>query len=241
MALCKCSSSGSVWLLMIVAAVAGAWGGSSRLDRTKDQLAPADAAQSSAAEPGENQPGENQPSENQPATTDPRYALAFEAPRIDGTVTDLRAFEGKVVLIVNVASECGLTPQYEALEKLYREKKDEGFVILAFPANNFGSQEPGSNEQIMEFCSSKFGVTFPMFEKISVKGDDAHPLYRRLAKLPLDVVGAKEKAVGGEPRWNFAKFLVDRAGRVDSRYFPKVTPDDERLTQRIDELLGQGG
>ena len=111
--------------------------------------------------------------------TDPAYVLDHEAALIDGTVQDLNAFEGRVVLIVNTASRCGLTPQYEALEKLYRAHKKDGLVILGFPANDFGNQEPGSNEQIREFCSSRFEVSFPMFEKISVVGDDAHPLYKQ--------------------------------------------------------------
>jgi glutathione peroxidase len=155
--------------------------------------------------------------------------LEFTMDRIDGTPQKLADFKGKVVMIVNVASRCGLTPQYKALEALYEEKKDAGFVILAFPANNFGNQEPGSAEEISEFCSSKYGVTFPLFAKVSVKGEDTCDLYRMLASLP--------KPLGGEPQWNFTKFLVDREGRVVSRFEPRTTPDDPDVRARIDALL----
>ena len=133
------------------------------------------------------------------------------------------------MLIVNTASRCGLTPQYKALEALYQEKKDEGFVILAFPANNFGNQEPGSDEEIAEFCSSQFEVTFPLFAKISVKGEDQCELYRMLTALPAPL--------GGEPKWNFTKFLVDREGRVVERIEPRTAPDDPAVRARIDALL----
>jgi len=162
---------------------------------------------------------------------DPAYVLGFTVKRIDGTLESLEAYKGKVLLFVNVASECGYTPQYEGLEKLYREKKDAGFVVLGFPANNFGGQEPGENKQIAEFCSTKFGVTFPMFEKISVAGQDQHELYRKFAAQPAPI--------GGDPKWNFTKFLVDRTGRVAARFEPKVKPDDAELLRRIDELLAQ--
>lgn len=190
-------------------------------------------------------------SENQPEpaasaalpapVTDPEYVLNHKIPLIDGTLQDLNAYEGKVVLIVNTASKCGLTPQYEALEKLYRTHKKDGLVILGFPANDFGNQEPGSNEQILEFCTSRFEVSFPMFEKITVVGDDAHPLYKQLRDFELEEVGGKPGQLGGDPAWNFTKFLVDRAGRIDSRYAPRVTPDDPRLTDRIEQLLATEG
>lgn len=149
--------------------------------------------------------------------------------RIDGTPESLAAYKGKVILIVNVASQCGYTPQYAGLEKLYGEKKDKGLVILAFPANNFGAQEPGTNQEIAAFCSSSYSVTFPLFEKISVKGDDAHPLYRQLAAQPAPI--------GGEPKWNFTKFLIDRQGRPVARFESKVKPDDASLLGKLDELL----
>ncbi|MEX2217325.1 MAG: glutathione peroxidase [Phycisphaerales bacterium] len=152
--------------------------------------------------------------------------------RLDGADQNLADYKGKVVVIVNVASRCGYTPQYEALQKLYTEKKDRGLVVLGFPANNFGKQEPGTNAQIAEFCSSKFGVTFPMFEKISVKGEDQHPLYKKLASQPAPV--------GGDPKWNFTKFVVDRSGKVVARFDAKskqgLEPD---LLTKIEELLGE--
>ncbi|MCC6322934.1 MAG: glutathione peroxidase [Phycisphaerales bacterium] len=155
--------------------------------------------------------------------------LDYTVKRIDGVEQKLGDYKGKVVLIVNVASKCGNTKQYAGLEKLYQEKKDAGLVILGFPANNFGGQEPGTNREISEFCSSKFSVTFPMFEKISVKGDDAHALYKQLAAQP--------EAVGGEPDWNFAKYLVDRDGNAVAHYKAKTKPDDAELVKKIDELL----
>lgn len=181
------------------------------------------AAGSAAAERGDEPPAAPAP------TSDPARVLDFTLNRIDGTPERLAAYKGKVILIVNVASQCGLTPQYEALEALYEARKEEGFVILAFPANNFGAQEPGTNEEIAEFCSSKFSVTFPMFAKISVKGEDQAPLYRMLSDLPAPL--------GGEPKWNFTKFLVDRAGRVVERIEPRTTPDDPIVTAKIDALL----
>jgi len=162
-------------------------------------------------------------------SADASYVLGFTLKDIDGKDQDLAQYKGKVVLMVNVASQCGYTPQYEGLQKLYASKKDSGLVILGFPANNFGSQEPGTNAEIKKFCSSKYSVTFPMFEKISVKGDDTHPLYKKLAEQP--------KPVGGEPGWNFTKFLVDKSGHVVARYDSKVKPDAKELTAKIDELL----
>ena len=170
---------------------------------------------------------------NQPAEkpADPAYVLGYEMNRIDGTPTKLSEFEGKVILIVNTASKCGLTPQYEALEKLYRDKKDEGFVILGFPANNFGNQEPGSNAEIAEFCRENFEVSFPMFEKLSVKGEDRHPLYKRLAEQPAPI--------GAEPEWNFAKFLVNREGDVVARFPSRTKPTDEKFVEAIDKLIAE--
>ncbi len=168
---------------------------------------------------------------------DPAYVLGYTMKRIDGTAEDLAKYKGKVVVMVNVASECGCTPQYQGLEKVYKEKRDRGLVVLGFPANNFGSQEPGSNEEIAEFCTGKFGVTFPMFEKISVKGEDAHPLYKKLASQP--------PPVGAEPKWNFTKFVVDREGRVVARFdaVGKIARTGElepELVKKIDGLLGAG-
>lgn len=165
---------------------------------------------------------------------EPAYALGFKVKKIDGVEQDLSEYKGKVVLIVNVASKCGCTPQYRGLEELYKAKKDLGLVILGFPANNFGGQEPGSNSEIAEFCTGK-GVTFPMFEKISVKGDDAHPLYKKLAAQPAPV--------GGEPKWNFTKFILDKEGKVVARYdavgkIARTGEVEPEVVKKIDELLG---
>jgi glutathione peroxidase len=168
----------------------------------------------------------------QPATTPPTdtsYVLGYTMKTIDGKDQDLSAYKGKVVMIVNVASKCGLTPQYEGLQALYEKDKDAGLVILGFPANEFGSQEPGTNEEIKSFCTGTYHVTFPMFEKIVVKGEGTHPLYTQLAAQPAPI--------GGEPKWNFTKFLVDRQGHVVARFEPKVKPDDPALLKKIDELL----
>lgn len=161
------------------------------------------------------------------------YVLGYTMPLIDGQQQDLAAFKGKVILIVNTASRCGLTGQYAGLQELYENKEAEGFVILGFPANNFQGQEPGSDEQIAEFCKTNFGVSFPMFSKISVKGDDATPLYRQLTSQPAPI--------GGDIRWNFDKFLVDREGNVVARFDPRTKPDDKNLLSTIDELLRRGG
>ena len=159
------------------------------------------------------------------------YVLGYSMKRIDGTEESLEAYKGKVVLMVNVASKCGYTKQYDGLEKLYKDKKDAGLVILGFPANNFGQQEPGSNTEIAEFCKSKFNVTFPLFEKISVMGADQHALYKQLA--------AQAAPIGGDPKWNFTKFLVDRTGNVVGRFDSKIAPDNADLNKRIDELLAK--
>ena len=153
----------------------------------------------------------------------------FSARSIDGQERSLADFAGKVLLIVNVASKCGLTPQYEQLEALYKQKKDQGLVVLGFPANNFGGQEPGTDAEIKTFCSTKYSVTFPMFAKISVKGADQHPLYKALC--------GQAAPIGGDPGWNFTKFIVDRQGRVQARFDSRVKPDDKTLVAKIDELL----
>jgi glutathione peroxidase len=149
---------------------------------------------------------------------------------IKGKETSLEEFEGKVVLIANVASECGFTPQYADLERLYRLYKDRGFVILGFPANNFGGQEPGTDELIYQFCTSKFDVTFPMMSKISVKGDDIHPLFAYLTEgTPLK----------GDIKWNFEKFLLDNKGNLVARYPSATKPLDKDIVTRIEGLLKQ--
>jgi glutathione peroxidase len=159
--------------------------------------------------------------------------LDFVMKDIDGNDYDLARLKGKVVLFVNVASKCGFTPQYEGLEKLYKTYKDRGFVIVGFPANNFGHQEPGTNEQIKQFCTSKYDVTFPMMAKISVKGDDQHPLYKYLTDPATD--GDFAGPIG----WNFTKFLIDRSGHVYARFASKTKPSDPTVTQAIEKGLGE--
>jgi glutathione peroxidase len=154
----------------------------------------------------------------------------FTLPSIDGQPLPLSNFKGKVVLVVNVASRCGFTPQYTALESIYEEYKDQGFVILGFPANNFGAQEPGTNAEIKTFCSSKYNVTFPMYGKVSVKGDDQTPLYHYLTK-------DANPSLTGDIKWNFTKFLVDRSGHVVNRFEPAIKPDAPEVTSAIEKLL----
>lgn len=154
----------------------------------------------------------------------------FTLPSIDGKPMPLADFKGKVVLMVNVASQCGYTPQYSGLEALYEKYKDQGFVILGFPANNFGAQEPGTNEEIKTFCTRKYNVTFPMYAKVSVKGTDQTPLYQYLTK-------EADPTHTGDIKWNFTKFLVDRNGKVVQRFEPAVTPDDPQVVSAIEKLL----
>ena len=190
------------------------------------QVTPVPLAVVAAAQPGQEEPGQTKPDEK---PDDPLYVLGYTMNRIDGEEQDLSEYEGQVILIVNVASKCGFTPQYESLEKLYEERHEDGFTILAFPANDFREQEPGTNEEIAEFCTEKFGVTFPMFEKVHVLGDERCPLYEQLEDLP--------KPLGGDPEWNFTKFLVGRDGRVAARFDPRTDPLDEEFVAKLDELL----
>jgi len=152
---------------------------------------------------------------------------------IDGNEFTLGKYKGNVLLIVNVASRCGYTPQYEGLQKIYEKYKDKGFYVLGFPANNFANQEPGTNEEIKEFCQTKYRVTFPMFAKISVKGDDIHPLYRFLTNKETNPNFA------GEITWNFNKFLIDREGNVVARFSSKDAPESEAVTRKIEEYLAR--
>ena len=157
----------------------------------------------------------------------PKSVHDFTMKRIDGKQQKLSAYKGNVVLVVNVASKCGLTPQYEKLQTLYAKYKDKGLRIAAFPANNFGGQEPGTNEEIKEFCSTEFGVTFPMFEKLSVKGFDKHPLYRWLSDASLNGWNNQE------PSWNFCKYLINEKGEL-VKFFPSsVKPMDEEILSLI--------
>ena len=168
---------------------------------------------------------------------------------ITGEQTSLGAYHGKVLLVVNVASKCGLTPQYEALERLFEQRNGDGLAVLGFPANNFGAQEPGTDDEIADFCSTSYSVQFPMFSKISVVGDDQHPLYSALtAAVPRaagepDTFREKLRGYGMTPNedpdvlWNFEKFLVDRQGNVVARFAPTVTPDDPLVTKAIEAAL----
>jgi len=148
---------------------------------------------------------------------------------IDGKETSLKPYQGKVVLIVNVASRCGYTPQYKGLEAVYEKYKDKGLVVLGFPCNQFGGQEPGTSEQIKEFCSSKYNVTFPLFSKIEVNGPNRHPLYVALA--------GKDSPFPGDIKWNFSKFLIGRDGKILNRFEPGTTPESPELTAAIDSAL----
>ena len=148
---------------------------------------------------------------------------------IDGKNVSLGDYKGKVLLIVNVASKCGFTPQYKALEATYQKYQGQGFVILGFPCNQFGSQEPGTDAEIKQFCSSKYSVTFPMFDKLEVNGENRHPLYIMLA--------GKDSPVAGNIHWNFTKFLIDRHGKILSRFDSKVKPDSPEVTAAVEAAL----
>jgi glutathione peroxidase len=150
---------------------------------------------------------------------------------IDGKPTPLSEFKGKVVLLVNVASRCGYTPQYTGLEALYEKNKDRGFVIVGVPANNFMSQEPGTNEEIKTFCKSKYDVKFPIMSKLSVKGSDKTPLYQYLTSTE------QNPKTGGEIKWNFTKFLIGRDGQILARFEPAVTPEDPAMTSAVNAAL----
>ncbi len=153
--------------------------------------------------------------------------LSGTQPLLNGEPQDLSRFRGDVVMVVNTASECGFTPQFEQLEDLYRSRRDDGFVILGFPADDVAGQEPRSDEEIAEFCEANFGVSFPMFAKTSVIGEEANPLFKGLA------------AEAGEPSWNFNKYLLARDGEVIARFEASDAPDDPALLERIDELLAE--
>lgn len=177
--------------------------------------------------------------------------LNIPVKKIDGTETTLGEFSGKTLLVVNVASKCGLTPQYEGLQKIYETYRDRGFEVLGFPANNFLGQEPGTEEEIQEFCSTTYDVQFPLFSKISVKGEDQHPLYKKLTEerpsadiSDGDDFETKLKGFGqtrentGDILWNFEKFLIAKDGSVAARIAPDVTADDERVVKKIEAQLG---
>ncbi len=162
----------------------------------------------------------------------PAHPLSGTAKSIDGEIVELGSYTGRVVLVVNVASRCGFTKQYRQLQSIYETYEDRGFVILGFPCNQFGRQEPGTEEEIKSFCEQQFGVTFPLFSKIDVNGERAHPLYKYLTsdRVPIQDQGAV--------KWNFEKFLIDRTGRVIARYRSRVAPDAPEVISTIEAALG---
>jgi glutathione peroxidase len=160
-----------------------------------------------------------------------KSVLDFTLKNIDGKETKLSDYRGKALLLVNVASQCGYTPQYEGLQAIYAKYRDQGLVVIGFPANNFGGQEPGTNEEIKQFCTVKYKVSFPMFAKISVKGADIHPLYKFLTSKETN------PEFGGDISWNFNKFLVDRNGKVIARFETREKPEGEKVTQAIENAL----
>jgi glutathione peroxidase len=150
---------------------------------------------------------------------------------IDGQAASLEAYRGKVLLIVNVASKCGFTPQYTGLEALYQKYKDQGFTVLGFPCNQFGRQEPGTNEEIKQFCSTKYPVSFPLFDKVEVNGKNRHALYAALA--------GKNSPFSGRIWWNFSKFLIGRDGKILGRFGSRVKPDSTKLVQAVEAALAE--
>jgi len=162
-----------------------------------------------------------------------RSIYDFTMKSIDGQQVSLKSYHGKVVLLVNVASKCGFTPQYAGLEAVYEKYKDRGLVIVGVPANNFAQQEPGTNEEIKKFCSNKYNVTFPMMAKVSVLGDDETPLYRFLTDASAN------PSIGGDIKWNFTKFLFDRNGNPVARFEPAVKPDSPEVTAAIESTLSK--
>ena len=155
----------------------------------------------------------------------------FALKSIDGKEVNLSQYRGKALLLVNVASQCGYTPQYEGLQKIYSKYKDRGLVVLGFPANNFGAQEPGTDQEIKTFCSTRYNVTFPMFSKISVKGPDQHPLYQYLTNATTN------PKFGGEIKWNFNKFLIDKQGKIAARFDSKDAPESETVVGALEKVL----
>ena len=178
-------------------------------------------------------PGDIKDTVKDPTKTEAKSggALDFTVKTIDGQEKKLSDYKGQVVLLVNVASKCGLTPQYKALESTYEKYKDKGLVVIGFPANNFRGQEPGTDAEIKEFCTTKYDVSFPMMSKISVAGDDKHPLYKYLTE------GGAGEDVAGDVEWNFAKFLVDRNGNVIARFTSRTKPEEPQVGATIEKAL----
>lgn len=168
------------------------------------------------------------PKQTSPMKSDAKDIYSFKVDTIEGKSKSLADYKGKVLLVVNTASKCGLTPQYEGLEKLYKAHKEDGLVVLGFPANEFAGQEPGTNEEIKEFCSKNYGVSFPMFSKVVVKGENTHPLYQWLLAQTEN---------HNDIEWNFAKFVVGKDGKVIARFAPKTAPDDPKLIETLKSAL----
>ncbi len=169
--------------------------------------------------------------DNKQEKTETPAVLNFTMDNIEGNPVSLASYQGKAILMINVASKCGHTKQYAGLEAMYKKYKDQGLVILGFPANNFGGQEPGSDEEIATFCKKNYGVTFPLFSKISVKGEDKAPLYKFLTEEETN------PGLSGEVKWNFEKFLIGRDGKVIARFASKVQPDSEELVSAVEKTL----
>lgn len=170
---------------------------------------------------------------DEPTSKKPASVLDFQAKSIDGEDVGLSKYKGDVLLIVNTASQCGYTPQYKGLEATYQKYKDKGFQVLAFPANEFGRQEPGSNSEIKAFCTANYKVSFPLFGKVVVKGEGIHPLFAYLTAAETN------PKFPGDIRWNFAKFLVNRKGEVVARFEPGDEPESDEVTQAIEAALAE--
>jgi glutathione peroxidase len=182
------------------------------------------------AEAEDANPVEGKPPVPKPAP-EAKSMYDFQVKTIDGEDVKLAKYRGDVCLIINVASKCGLTDRnYQQLEPLYQKYKDKGFRVLAFPANNFGAQEPGTNDEIKKFCTTKYAASFDLFSKVSVKGDDICPLYKYLTEHP-------DSEIAGEVVWNFQKYLVDREGNVIVKFDPRTNPDDEKLVAAVEQAL----
>lgn len=217
--------STSVPIMLSVFTLGGLVSAQSPTPEAPSAPSPTPAAPASAPAPA---PASSAPVVQTPPSIAKDHPLNITVKSIDGKDANLAAYAGQVVVIVNVASRCGFTKQYAGLEELYKSRKDDGLVVLGFPANNFGGQEPGTDAEIAKFCSTNFGVTFPMFSKVSVKGSDQHPLFARLSKDG-----------GGDPDWNFTKYVIDRTGKVVARFGPRVAPNDKAFLGKIDELLAE--
>lgn len=182
----------------------------------------------------QDQSGSKQDAKDQQEVKDVPTALDFTMKTLGGETKKLSEYEGKVILVVNTASKCGLTPQYAGLQELYEKHKEDGLVVLGFPCNQFGGQEPGTAQEISTFCTENYGVTFPMFSKVDVNGDDACDLYKHLTKLETKPAGP------GDISWNFEKFLINRNGEVVARFAPRTKPDAEEVSAALTKELEAG-